>query len=227
MSQRRRRPTQLGLDLAPRTWGGARKGAGRKPKGVVPHARRPEHVFRHPVHVTLRLARHVWNLRSQRGFAKIEEALRRTRARGLVRIVHYSVQHDHIHMIVEADDRSTLARGIKGFEVRLAWGLNELMRLKGRTFGDRYYARALRSPREVRRVLVYVINNRVHHKPELEGLGYVDPYSSGSWFDGWTRRPAMAESACRSTGPPTHDGTVWLLTTGWRRHRLLVPGSMR
>jgi len=226
MTVRDSKPKQLSLDQAlPPTWGGARRNAGRKKKGVVPHARRPSHAKSYPVHVTLRLARHVWNLRSQRGFAMVERALRSTNRRGLARIVQFSVQTDHIHLLVESPDRRSLAGGIKGFEVRLARLLNEMMSRKGRAFGDRYYARALRSPREVRNALVYVLNNRAHHAPERTGPGYVDRFSSGPFFDGWSTN-VTAESACTGTGPPNARPRTWLLETGWRRRGLVVPGAM-
>jgi putative transposase len=225
MRRARRSAKQLDLPLRrPPTWGGARENAGRKKTGVVPHARRPDHVDLLPVHVTLRLARHVVNLRSQRSFAIVEGAIRRANRRGLVRIVQFSVQTDHVHLLVESVDRHMLAAGIKGFEVRLARGLNELMRRSGRAFGDRYHARALRSPREVRNALVYVLNNRVHHAPHRTGEGFVDPYSSGPFFDGWTRACDPSESACAETGPPTLAATKWLLETGWRKRGLIVPG---
>lgn len=226
---RRRSPSdrQLSLDLTRRGWGGARKGAGRKRGHNVPHARRPAHALTHPVHVTLRLAKHVWNLRSQRAFFHVEAALRRTNRRGLVRIVHFSVQHNHLHLIVESRDRATLASGIKGFEVRLSRGLNFMMRAKGRVLGDRYHRRDLRSPREVRNALVYVLNNRVHHDPSLQSTPFIDSFSSGPFFDAWASRPARVTTACRGTGPPTLDPKQWLLTTGWKRRGLLRPGAMR
>jgi REP element-mobilizing transposase RayT len=218
-------PTQLGLKLAPRTRGGARPGAGR-PKSTsptgVPHARRPDHCPRHPVHVTLRLARHVLNLRSQRGFALVERALRQTNARGLVRIAHFSVQHDHMHLVVESADRRALAGGIKGFEVRLARRVNTLMRRRGRAFGaERYHTRVLTTPRMVRAVLAYVLNNRVHHAPDRFHRGRVDPFSSGPFFDGWSATPRRCESACRGTGPPILPASTWLLATGWKRAGLV------
>ncbi len=177
------------------------------------------------MHVTLRLARHVWNLRSQRGFATVESALRGTNRKGLVRIVHFSVQIDHVHLLVESTNRTSLMAGIKGFEVRLARTLNAMMHRRGRTYGDRYHARALRSPREVRNALVYVINNRAHHAPDRTGLGYVDRYSSGPFFDGWVE-PVTAQSACTGVGPPTTNARTWLLHEGWRRRGRLVPGAM-
>jgi len=178
------------------------------------------------VHVTLRLARHAWNLRSERGFAIVEKALRATNTRRLIRTVHFSVQNDHIHLIVESSDRRRLAGGIKGFEVRLARGLNAMMGCKGRAFGDRYHARPLRSPREVRNALVYVLNNRVHHLPVLAGTEYVDRYSSGPFFTGFTHMPRGARSACKGTGPPTLEASTWLLDVGWKRRGLLRPGAL-
>jgi hypothetical protein len=47
------------------TWGGKRQGAGRKPKGPKAggsHNRRPALAARFPVHVTVRMLPHVWNL---------------------------------------------------------------------------------------------------------------------------------------------------------------------
>ena len=36
------------------------------------------------------------------------------------RIVHYSIQNDHLHMLVEADDARALTNGMKSFVVRVA-----------------------------------------------------------------------------------------------------------
>lgn len=225
MTHQDRKPKQLSLDLtSPPTWGGRRAKSGRKKKGVVPHARRPSHSKSYPVHVTLRLAPHVWSLRSQRGFERFERALRETNRRGLVRVAHFSVQLGHIHMIVESTDRPSLAGGIKGFEVRLARLVNAMMGRRGRLFGDRYHARALRSPREVRNALVYVINNRIHHAPDRAGAGFVDAYSSGPFFDGWSTF-VRSRSACTGTGPPVSNPRTWLLETGWRRRGLIAVGE--
>ncbi len=214
---RRRAPRQL--ELPTRTHGGARKGAGRPRRSTetVPHARRPDVDHRHPLHVTLRVCRGVWNLRSQRAFAHVERALREEQHRGL-RIVHYSVQGNHLHLLVESPDRATTSRRMQGFAIRLARALNGMMGRRGRVLAERYHARALKTPTEVRNALRYVLTNHVKHAAKAGRVGItVDPYSSGPWFAHWAPgTPRVGASAC--TGPPpTSDPTSYLMRAGWRR----------
>ena len=180
-----RKPVQLGIAF--RTWGGARKGAGRKPKGPkagVPHLRRPPLAARFPVHVTVRMLPHVWNLRSRRSFSVIGQAIYKAAERFAMRLCEFSVQGNHIHLVVEAADRAALARGMKGLGVRLAKGLNRLMNKRsGQVLADRYHAHVLRTPSEVKRAVAYVLHN--YRNPAL-GRGdalppaFVDRYSSVS-----------------------------------------------
>jgi REP element-mobilizing transposase RayT len=155
-----------------------------------------------PLHVTLRMAPHVYNLRSRRSFRVIEAALRIGGDRFDVRVVEFSVQRNHIHLLVEAHDRRALARAIQGFSIRVAKGLNRMMGRKGRVFDDRYHARVLRTPTEVRHAIHYVLNARKHaaQRGETYSPGYVDPYSSAGALD--------------LALPPAQ---TWLLRTGWTR----------
>jgi putative transposase len=92
-------------ELKFRTWGGRRPGSGRKPKGEragVSHRARPVLKPRFPVHVTWRFARGVWNLRSKQSFRELERAFFSSANRFDVRLTKYSVQGDHVHLIVEA-----------------------------------------------------------------------------------------------------------------------------
>lgn len=143
-----------------------------------------------------------------------------------MRVNHFSIQSNHLHLTVEARDGRALTRGMQGLAIRLAKNLNKLWDRSGKVWAERYYARILRTPREVRRALAYVLNNARHH-----GLWFPprcwDPFSSGRWFDGWREpiRPAPAhESPC--VAPRT-----WLQRLGWRRHGLVsldeVPGGSR
>ena len=145
-----RRARQLGLEF--RTWGGKRAGAGRKPRGAkagVSHRPRADWHQRRPLHVTLRMAPHVYNLRSRRSFRVIEAALWVGGDRFDVRIIHFSVQGNHLHLIVEAPNRRALARAIQGLSIRIAKGLNRMMGRSGRVIGDRYHARVLRDRKSV------------------------------------------------------------------------------
>lgn len=200
----RRRPRQLALEF--RTWGGKRAGAGRKLRGAragVVHRSRGEWARPMPLHVTLRMAPHVYNLRSRRSFRVIAAALRIGGDRFGARVTQFSVQGNHIHLLVEAPDRRALARAIQGLSIRVAKGLNRMMGRKGRVFDDRYHARILRTPTEVRHAIHYVRDNARKHaaeRGETYGPGYVDPYSSAG----------VADLAL----PPAQ---TWLLREGWRR----------
>src|SRR6266567_1282713 len=110
-----------------RSWGGRRRGAGRKPtheKAGTPHLTRPTLTGRHPLHLTLRPRQGVWNLRSKRCFQVIGQALLGLQGRGDLRVVHYSVQGNHMHLIAEAADKAALCAGAKSLAVRLAMKLN-------------------------------------------------------------------------------------------------------
>src|SRR5262249_56515976 len=134
-----------------RTWGGRRKGAGRKPvrarAGVV-HRRRPVLKARFPVHVTWRMREGVWNLRSRRCFSALARAFWRGADRFGFRLVHYSVQGNHLHLLVEAKDERALSRGMNGLGVRVARGLNRALGRRGKVLQERYHGHVLKTPTE-------------------------------------------------------------------------------
>src|SRR3569832_2135499 len=103
--------------------GGMRRGAGRPPKGTragSPHKERPFLHARYPVHVTLRVVGAVGNLRRRCVCQAVREATLTTALREDFRIVQLSIQRDHVHLIVEADDKRALARGMQGFPLSAA-----------------------------------------------------------------------------------------------------------
>ncbi len=218
-------PRQLGLGLTNRAHGGARSGSGPKPKGDragVSHHGRPEVTRRTPVHVSVRVRPHVWNLRSGRSFAVIERALAGARTWREFRVVHFSVQGDHLHLIVEADGNRALSEGMQGLSVRLAKGLNRLMGTRGKVFSDRFHAHVLANPSEVRNALAHVLLNRRSHMSRIGAPAptALDRFSSAPTFDGWEGGPAPL--------PPrvTSPAATWLLRAGWRRGGLLSPREL-
>ena len=102
-------------------------------------------------------------------------------------MLHFSVQGDHLHLLVEARDNPALSSGARGLSIRTARAVNKVLGRRGRVWGDRYHARALTTPREVRHGLVYVLMNVKKHRPAWRGL---DPCSSARWFDGFRHSPA-------------------------------------
>ena len=222
--KRGRKETQLHLDRL--RWGGRREGAGRpKTSRFVAHARRPAVGKSQPVHVTLRLEKGLPSLRSNRVYPIVLDAMKRVNDRLGLRIVEHSVQQDHLHFIGEVDDQRGLSRGMQGLAIRLAKAINKAVgRAKGRVFRDRYHVEVLKTPRQVRNALAYVLNNFRKHMAQLgfeqEPRSQIDDRSSGPWFAGWRRRVDNP-----GTGPPPHPPPrTWLLRTGWRRHGLLDPG---
>ena len=185
-----------------RTRGGRREGAGRKPapgkRAGVAHRRRFELSERLPVHVTLRVAPHVYNLRAQRSYRVVEKALRAGASRFGVGLVQYSVQGNHIHLIVEARRRVALARSVQGLSIRIARAMNRVMGKKGRVFADRFHARPLRTPTEVKRAIEYV---RQDHRRHVDSDGRRFP---ATWLD-----PCHAQAVT--------PARTWLLAVGWQR----------
>jgi REP element-mobilizing transposase RayT len=168
-----------------RTWGGRREGAGRKKckDSGVSHLRREALKRRFPVHVTLRVLDHVYNLRSKRCFGPIARALSFARERFGMRISEYAVLGNHIHLLVEAENEQALATGMQGLEIRIARGLNRVMKRSGSVFADRYHSRILRTPAEVRNAVSYVLRNYRKHATEWgEHLPptWRDPYCSST-----------------------------------------------
>jgi putative transposase len=165
-------------------------------------------VKEHPVHVTMGARGEVGSLRSERAFGAMWRALSRG-SKEWFRILQFSVQVDHVHLIVEADGWKALVRGVQGLAVRCAKAVNKDLGRRGAVWEHRYHARRLGTPREVRRGFVYVLLNFRKH---LRAVAGVDPRSSGAWFDGWRQRPrARAEAA------PVVGARTWLGRAGWRR----------
>lgn len=209
---RRAKVTQLTFSRR----GGRRRGAGRKPNGPVAllsHAKRPTVGERTPVLVTAKLDRGLPNLRRGRAREIAWRALGVAKERFGVRVIHFSLQSNHLHAIVEARDECALGRAMKGLCVRIARALNRAVDRRGRVFSDRYHARQLRTPREVRHALAYTLNNARKHGVRVEGL---DPCSSATAFDGWRERGARFLVECLA--PPVAVARSWLLRVGWRRH---------
>jgi hypothetical protein len=184
------------------------------------------------LHVTLRFVRGLPSLRGKAAFRVVRETLAAPRAGG-VRVVEYSVQSNHVHLIVEASSKHGLAQGMQALSIRLAKALNRLFERSGRIFEDRFHARELTTPLEVRRALAYVLNNFRRHA-DAEGprlpLAFRDPMSSAHWFDGWEPEWVYAAPDKRALVDPLcglDSGVVparsFLLRSGWRRHGLLQP----
>jgi REP element-mobilizing transposase RayT len=190
---------------APPGWGGKREGAGRKKSGGRPHRVR-SHQESNPVHVTCKALGGVPNLRGFKLGPLIGRYFRRVLGRHEgFRIVVFSIQRTHLHMIVEADDQPALSHAMQGFLSGLARLVNRATGRSGPLWRERYHAEELTSPTQTRHAVRYVLQNTAKHG----GAVGIDPLSSATWFEHWI------EVAPATTGSPVARPTTWLLRDGW------------
>jgi putative transposase len=210
--------------------GGKRRGAGRKRRGGrrrVAHCLRPEISGWTPVHVTLRLADDVPSLRNHERCSVLRKAFCEGGRKDDFRIVEFSVQGNHVHSVCEARSKTGLSRGVQGFKHRVTRGLNRLCGgRKGTVWADRYHLEVLRSPKQVRAALSYVLNNaRRHGIAPARNPRWLDPFSSARYFEGWAMAPPTADRRA-TPDAPVAEAESWLLTVGWRRHGLIRPDEV-
>ena len=175
----------------------------------------------------MKVGKDVPSLRSAKLVSELERSWREVCERGRFRLVHYSVQHDHVHVIVEATSAWDLACGLESIAARFARGVNRVFRRTGRVLADRCHVHVLRTPREVRNAIAYVLLNARRHLGKrgraVSSFACIDPASSGRWFLGW-RTPATPAPDPPAVATPRS----WLLSVGWRRRGLIdaaeVPG---
>ena len=249
-------PVQLTLDEVRYHTGrgGPRHGAGR-PRGPRPrvlHRTRERIVARVPLHVTIRLRDGLPSVRQPRFVRRFRTSLAEACVRHGFRVVHYSIQRDHVHLLIEAQDNHSIACGMKSVGARIGKLVNRLFERRGQVLDGRYHLRPLRTPLEVRRALRYVLLNHRHHaaqrgrrsakhhteqragtKPSIQSVPAPDPASSGRWFDGWCVATAPRTSAAPHAGAlnsvevcEVASPQTWLLKTGWRRHGLIDPSDV-
>jgi REP element-mobilizing transposase RayT len=210
--------------------GGKRRGAGRKPAGPrarEPHEARPKFKAYHPLHVVMRIAPAVGSLRRRKMYRALREATITAAMRERFRIVHISLQRTHIHLLVEADHKAALARGMQGFLISAARHINTALgdgtrRRRGKVFADRYHARVITSPTQARHAIGYVLANFRKHGEDKDGLAstwLVDPFSSAILFPDWRE---LQDKALMWPIRETYDPMIvfrprtWLLAEGWK-----------
>ena len=185
--------------------------------------------------VTLRVLDDVPPLRCGRFVRAFRETLGECAQRLGFRVVHYSIQDDHAHFLIEAQGKVCLANGMKSLAARFARCVNRVFERAGRVLADRFHHVVKRTPTEVRRAVAYVLlNARKHFRQRRRRVPPVvlDGASSGLWFDGWKgRAPPPGRYADARREREVATPRTWLLSKGWRRIGLIdpaeVPGSAR
>ncbi len=197
---------------------------------------------RFPVHVVLRVHADVGSLRKRFMYQALREATIAVALRELndaedqtFRIVHISIQRNHVHLIVEAANKMALARGMQSFEISAAKHINRAFSIKhalpvrrrGSVFPDRYHPEIIKTPRQARHTLSYVLNNWRKHGEDrgaLQRTWKADPFSTGALFDGWKElegADVMWPIRVGYEALVVYLPKTWLLRVGWQRHGLI------
>ena len=141
----------------------------------------------------MRVCEYVERLRTGKLYRVLRRVMERYLGREDFRIVHVSIQGNHIHFLIEARDREALSSGMRSLAINCARAINKPTGDSGKVFECRYHARQITTPRQARNSLAYVLNNWRRHKEDFASkatMGFpVDPYSSGVTFDGWSTKP--------------------------------------
>ena len=214
--------------------GGKRRGAGRPPKGAragSPHKKREAFKPSQPLHIVLRVVGAMGALRRREMYRALRWATIVVAKHEDMRIVHLSIQQNHVHLLVEAQHKQALARGMKAFQISAAKLMNAALgwkvRRRGQVFEDRYHSEVIKTPRQARHALAYVLNNWRKHQQDRgvrARTWLVDPFSSGCSFAGWKQ---LEHATVMWRVPATYDAMAvwlpktWLLQSGWRRYGLI------
>lgn len=149
----------------------------------------------------------------------IRKVLERYLGRDDFRVTHGSIQNSHFHFLIEATNKRALSRGLHSLTIVLSKALTGG---RGKVFEERYHAVQIRTARQARSTLTYVLNNWRRHRADGASQAPVDPYSSGVSFEGWSARPRFTLPAGYAPLPMSPPRTS-LLSYEWKRYGLIDP----
>jgi REP element-mobilizing transposase RayT len=213
--------TPLGqVELVFNKRGGRREGAGRKRRGRkrVSHASRPDFPSRFPTHITMRFLDGLPTMRRRKAFKVIRATMFKVMEKHAeFRIVHLTIQGNHVHMVCEASGKTALARGVQGFKISAGKCLNKMLGREGKLWADRYHSELLTTPTQVRNAICYVLNNWRRHGVDRGATVRVDHFSTGYFFHGWKERGPIEHVPDGYELLPSARPRTWLLKDGWKR----------
>jgi len=167
----------------------------------------------------MRAVRGVPRMRSEVVARIIVAEIRRASAKGF-RVLHFSVQSNQVHLIVEAESGVALSRGMQRLASRIAMMLNALVTRRGSVWRERYHRQDLASPRQFRNALVYVTFNIRKHASVEERAHWarsLDLFSSALWLDDWKDRTVVERVRAARAGPsPVVAPRTWYARAGWK-----------
>ncbi len=197
-------------------WGGKRKKAGRKNRtSTVNHMKREKIEAKFPIHITIKLKKGVVSLRGPKMVAAFKSSLQKAKKRGL-KVIHFAVESNHAHLFAESGDNRDLRSGMASFGSSFGKSVRRLSGGKGSVFNGRYHLQVLKSPRQTKNAMAYVLLNHSKHQGAKP---YADDKSSAPFFGDWR---ALLGERYRVDQPRPRpeflaEPSSWLARDGWRQ----------
>ncbi len=141
-----------------------RKGAGRPAlhDPGIRHTNRPHIKKPASLHLTIKVKKKKAEIKNKSVLKILKRAILNARKQGL-RVIHFSLEYDHVHLLIEADNNLILGKGMQAFGVTLSKAINRLKKLKGGVYKHRYHFRQISSTRELKIVMNYIFTNGLKH----------------------------------------------------------------
>jgi REP element-mobilizing transposase RayT len=209
--------------------GGRRAGAGRKKRGnwqAPSHTKRPPLSFKHPVHVVLRARKRLPEFRVRGVYIGLRRVLARYLDKGDFRVVHISIQNTHLHLIVEAQNKSALTHGMQSLAINAARAINRAFDRQGKVFAFRYSAKQIKTASYARNAISYVLNNWRRHREDFANgrqlTAILDEFSSAISFTCWVGNQRFKPPSGYEPLPVSAPTTV-LLQSEWQKFGAIDP----
>lgn len=126
------------------------------------------------LHLTIKVRENKADIKNKRILKLLHHAIKRARLQRL-KVLHYTLEYNHVHLLVEATNNQILHKGMQAFGITFSKWINRLKLRKGTVYKHRYHFHALRSTRERKNALNYIFTNGVKHG---RTRSRIDPYNS-------------------------------------------------
>jgi REP element-mobilizing transposase RayT len=125
-------------------------------------------------HLTIKVRENKADIQSKKLLKALHHAIGRARLKNL-KVVHYTLEYNHVHLLVETNDHRILHAGMQALGISFSKAINKLKSYKGSVYKHRYHQRRIGSARELKNVLLYIFNNGRKHKRTTRRI---DPFNS-------------------------------------------------
>ncbi|MGZ3787001.1 MAG: transposase [Bacteriovorax sp.] len=140
----------------------------------IRHTSRPFLKKPSSLHLTVKIKKNKAEMKNKSVFSLLKRAILNARRQGL-KVIHYSLEYDHVHLLIEAENNHILGKGMQAFGGTFSKAINRMRKLKGGVYKHRYHFRKISSARELKNVMNYIFTNGLKHKT---AKNIVNPYNS-------------------------------------------------